>query len=568
MSTTTMDPKSVLDSHDETELWKALSVDAWKKSVLNEDSVFHDLYVDTRRRIIDACKSHKFDVIVEVGCGTGEVISHLEEVSHIPRIGIDINPTFVEHCQTVYKQPNLEFHVGDATKIVQWWMDMGYDKLYKSPFLVCPNNTIMIMPREIRDEVICNMRSIASTEGRCLITFWNGRMFAHGVMGFYKKNSELCGEFDLSPRHINWEEGSIETSTSYKSEWLKSEDIKVWMSSILIEVSIISPETAATPEINHLAEYGMGVYLWLNGTGIPEDAMSSARDYYDSKDAQEFYSTVWGKNNTHVGRYDLVEANQELSKLPITDKVRKAQLFHEDALISKIHKYYDGTKVRCLDMGCGYGGFLRTLAKRGLLWSGVGVDISGRMIDAARENTTEDSEKVKTTVEFLRESYMNTSIPDEGMDLCVSIDAFLHVGPGQHDAVLKEAWRVLRPGGRLIFSDIVARPDAPPESKVLYERIGLTAFATVPGYFEKAKLYGFGSCKFEDHSSNVSLHYGNVLNAFEDLYGQGKVEVSEEFKVKMCDGLKKWRDLAPSCIQWGIISMRKVEQMSDCSDSE
>jgi len=568
MSTVAMSPKSVSDSHDETELWKALSVDAWKNSVLNEDSVFHDLYVDTRRRIIEACKSHKYDVIVEVGCGTGEVISHLEEVSHIPRVGIDINPTFVEHCKTAYKQPNLEFHVGDATKIVQWWKDMGYDKLYKSPFLVCPNNTIMIMPKEIRDEVIHNMRNIASTEGRCLITYWNGRMFAHGVMGFYKKNSDLCGEFDLSSRHIDWEEGSIETSTSYKSEWLKSEDIKVWMSSIMINVDIIQPERCDTPEINHLAEYGMGVFLWLNGTGDPTDAMSSARDYYDSKDTQKFYSTVWGKNNTHLGRYDLVEADPDLSKLPMTEKIRKAQQFHEDAIISKIHTFYDGTKVRCLDMGCGYGGLLRTLATKGLLWSGVGVDISGGMIDAAREQTKSMDSKVQSTVEFLRESYMNTSIQDESMDLCISMDAFLHVGPGQHDTVLKEAWRVLRPGGRLIFSDIVARPDAPPEAKMLYERIGLTAFATVPGYFEKAKLYGFGSCKFEDHSTNVTLHYGNVLTAFEELYSQGEIDVSAEFKTKMCAGLEKWRDLAPSCIQWGIISMRKENQMSDSSDSE
>lgn len=567
MSTVAVNQSDVLDA--ETELWKALPVEAWKNSVLNADSVFHDLYVDTRRRIVEACKTHKYDVIIEVGCGTGEVISHLEEVSHIPRIGVDINPSFVEHCRSTYDQPNLEFHVGDATKIVEWWQSSGYNKVYKAPFLVCPNNTIMIMPREIRDEVIHNMRAIASTEGRCLITYWNGRMFAHGVMGYYKKNSDLCGEFDLSPKHVDWEAGSIETTTSYKSEWLKSEDIKVWMSSILIDVDIIPPETKITPESDHLAEYGMGVYMWLNGTGVENDAVSSARDYYDSKDAQTFYTTVWGTNNTHVGRYDLVEADANYSNLSVLEKIRKAQLFHEDAIMNKIGKYYDGTKVRCLDMGCGYGGLLRTLADEGLLWSGTGVDISGGMIDAARANTERDaSEKVKNTIEFLRESYMNTSVNDDSMDLCVSMDAFLHVGPDQHDAILKEAWRVLRPGGRLIFSDIVARPDAPAEAKQLYERIGLTAFATVPGYFEKAKLYGFGHLKFDDHSENVTSHYDNVLTAFEDLYSRGEIDVGAEFKTKMCVGLEKWRDLAPSCIQWGIISMRKVEHFNDSSDSE
>merc|ERR1712232_1102908 len=105
----------------------------------------------------------------------------------------------------------------------------------------------------------------------------------------------------------------------------------------------------------------------------------------------------------------------------------------------------------------------------------------------------------------------------------------------------------------------MTRPDSPPEAKVLYERIGLETFATVPGYEEKSKKYGFGDFSFEDHSTNITVHYGSVLEAFEELYAEGQVEVSEMFKDKMCDGLKKWRDLAPSCLQWGIISMRKLE---------
>lgn len=223
--------------------------------------------------------------------------------------------------------------------------------------------------------------------------------------------------------------------------------------------------------------------------------------------------------------------------------------------MEKVKSHYGGAKVRCMDMGCGYGGLLRNMAKNDMIWSAVGVDISGEMVDAAKRLSIE-----VPSLTFYRESYMNTSVPADGMDLCISSEAFLHVGPGNHEAVFREAWRVLRPGGRLIFTDIVGLPSAPPEAQVLYERIGLQSFQTVEGYFETAKKLGFGELLFEDHSENVSTHYGTVLEALEELWEKKEIKILEESKDRMVQGLTKWRDLAPSCLQWGVISMRKLEK--------
>eukprot|EP01083_Nonionella_stella_P292880 996115_1 len=112
----------------------------------------------------------------------------------------------------------------------------------------------------------------------------------------------------------------------------------------------------------------------------------------------------------------------------------------------------------------------------------------------------------------------------------------------------------------MIFTDIVGHPSAPPEAKVLYERIGLHSFQTVKGYFETATKLGFGELSFEDNSENVSTHYGSVLEALEALWEKKEINIREESKDRMVDGLTKWRDLAPSCLQWGVVSMRKLEQ--------
>ena len=548
-----------VNDHDETQLWKDLSVDSWKNSVRNKDSVFYDLYNDTRRRVIEACHKHTYDVVVEVGCGTGEVIGFLEGTD-TPRIGVDINEDFINHCKETYKdsaKDGLEFHVADAMKLDEWWTSMGYDKKYKAPLMVCPNNTIMIMPEEIRDTVIEKMRVVAGIEGRVVVTYWNGKMFAHGVMGYYRKNSDLCGTFSLTEEHVDWEDRKIETRTSYKSEWPTAEVVCRWMASLLIDIPVVEPEMKDTPEADHIAEVGMGVYLWLKGVAPENNSLGSARDYYDDKDSQTFYRTVWGENNTHVGRHDLVAADPNLKGADLLTKIRKAQQLQEDDFMKVVKSHYGASKVRCMDMGCGYGGLLRNMAKNNMIWSGWGIDISGEMIDAAASLS-----KDIPSLTFYRESYMNTSIPDEGIDLCISSEAFLHVGPGNHEAVLREAWRVLRPGGRLIFTDIVGHPNAPEEASELYQRIGLQSFQTIEGYFDTAKLLGFGELTFEDHSANVSTHYGTILEALEMLWDKKEINIKETSKDRMVNGLTKWRDLAPSCLQWGTISMRKLEETS------
>jgi cyclopropane fatty-acyl-phospholipid synthase-like methyltransferase len=163
-------------------------------------------------------------------------------------------------------------------------------------------------------------------------------------------------------------------------------------------------------------------------------------------------------------------------------------------------------------LGTGYGGFLRNMARRKMLWSGVGVDISGSMIDKTKQLNILEDDDISSILDARRESFLCTSLPDESVDLVISMDSFLHVGLGQHSVVLAEAWRVLRPGGRMIFTDIIGKSNVDYHKIApLYERIGLESFATLETYQQKSKEQGFDNFNFESHSENISSHY-NIIH--------------------------------------------------------
>lgn len=113
---------------DERRVWEAMAPSAWHNSVARKDSIFCETYEMTRNQIQETATKFNHDVIIEVGCGTGDIIGLLD--TSIPHYGIDINPDFIAFCQSQY--PNCTFEVEDATTIVDWWKEKNFDKIYHS----------------------------------------------------------------------------------------------------------------------------------------------------------------------------------------------------------------------------------------------------------------------------------------------------------------------------------------------------------------------------------------------------------------------------------------------------
>ena len=284
---------------------------------------------------------------------------------------------------------------------------------------------------------------------------------------------------------------------------------------------------------------------------------SLAKTYYDSDDAQKFYSAIWGEETLHIGRYDLLTP-EDKTILDLHQQISKAQEYFELEFVKHIRsKFQDSSEeVHVLDLGCGYGGLLRRLVKAGVVTSALGCDISQKMCEQAQRLNAEQSMSDKITI--VEESYLDVkSCPDHSCDLVISMDALLHVGPTGQQQAMKEAARCCKPGGWLIFSDIMQQEQVDPvEMQPIYDRIHLSKMGTISNYKEAIEAVGFIDFKaLPNASTNVSAHYGTVCKVLEE---KGiEIGISEEYQTKMKAGLSTWRDLGEKNIVWSFLMAQK-----------
>ena len=148
-----------------------------------------------------------------------------------------------------------------------------------------------------------------------------------------------------------------------------------------------------------------------------------------------------------------------------------------------------------LDLGSGGGIDVLLSARRvGPSGKAYGLDMTDEMLALARENQRKAGVE---NVEFLKGEIESIPLPDNSVDVVIS-NCVINLS-GDKDRVLREAFRVLKPGGRFAVSDVVTRGEVPlqvREDMLLW--VGCIAGALRDDeYARKLRAAGFESVTIE-----------------------------------------------------------------------
>jgi len=143
-------------------------------------------------------------------------------------------------------------------------------------------------------------------------------------------------------------------------------------------------------------------------------------------------------------------------------KNRHQAILNENQFIIDIAKIKPNHLV--LDAGCGVGGTAIYIAKKTKA-KVIGININQKEIKLATKNAIKFSIKDKT--EFFVQDYSKTNFPDNTFDIIYGIESICYAYP--KTKFLKEAYRILKPGGKLIILDgyIKKEPKTKEEKKIV-----------------------------------------------------------------------------------------------------
>ncbi|NIP62710.1 MAG: methyltransferase domain-containing protein [Nitrosopumilaceae archaeon] len=269
----------------------------------------------------------------------------------------------------------------------------------------------------------------------------------------------------------------------------------------------------------------------------PTKSTKAAGDYYDSTDADNFYATIWGGNDIHVGLYSSE-----------TEPIPDASARTVETIVSRLKPLNEDSEV--IDIGAGYGGAARYMAKKfgcKVVCLNLGERQNERNEKLNKEQGLDDKIKV------VQGNFEKIPFEDNSFDVVYSQDAIVH--SGNRRQVIKEVSRVLKDKGEFVFTDFLQKPDCPKETlEPILRRIRLDSIESLDSYRKMATDNNLKEVEFIDYTNQFTRHYTRVREETQKKYDELLKVCSQKYIDEMIKGLDHWinggqkRDL-----QWGIM---------------
>lgn len=156
-----------------------------------------------------------------------------------------------------------------------------------------------------------------------------------------------------------------------------------------------------------------------------------------------------------------------------------------------------------LDAGCGLGGSSLWLA--GNIGCRVtGITLSNKQKEKAERSATQM--RLNDRVDFKQEDFTDTHFTDGSFDVIWAIESVCHAE--DKFKFLTEAYRLLKPGGRLIVADFFSKSDLTGKDKDLMDKMAygwaISAFATMENFKDQTTKAGFTNIITEDASKPIT----------------------------------------------------------------
>ena len=214
--------------------------------------------------------------------------------------------------------------------------------------------------------------------------------------------------------------------------------------------------------------------------------------FYDAEDA--LYRSFWdSEGSLHWGWFDESTGDDFLAACANLNRVMLAKAgIQPDSVV--------------LDLGCGNGNTSTWLCNSAGCRV-TGIDLSGVRIDNAIESVASQPSDVRGRLKFEKASATELPFEDGAFSHVWSQATIYHV----HDKekALQEAYRVLAPGGYLVFDDLIKpKPDISDDARrFVYDRLLYDTDYSFTGYQDALKQVGFRVLEAHDMSESAARSY-------------------------------------------------------------